>query len=93
MPLLNTRTAEPAPACVYLVCTRCTSSKHDQTPELIYSMAVVCKGKDSEMCSEVNHERFNTGSDTVIHSAQIKANLSLELPVLSATNYRDTAWH
>lgn len=24
------------------------------------------------MCSEVKHERFNTGSDTVIHSAQIK---------------------
>ena len=34
------------------------------------------------MCSEVNHERFDTGSDTVIHSAQIKTHLLLELPAV-----------
>lgn len=34
------------------------------------------------MCSEAIHERFNTESDTVIHSAQIKTHLSVELAVL-----------
>lgn len=42
------------------------------------------------MCSEVKRERFDTGSDTVIHSAQIKTHVSLELIVLSAKNYRNT---
>ncbi len=62
-----------------------------RTTRLIYSVAVVRKEKDCEVCSEVKHKRFETGSDTVIHSAQIKSHLSLELTVLSAKNYESTS--
>lgn len=77
---------------MYLVDTTCTSPKHDQTTEhhnLIYSVAVVREEEDCEMCSEVKHERFDTGSDTVIHSTQIKTHLSQELTVISAKDYRN----
>lgn len=58
---------------------------------LIYAVAVARKEKDCEICSEVKHIRFKTGSDTVIHSAQIKTCLSLELTLLSAKNYTNTS--
>lgn len=41
-------------------------------------MAVGRKEKHCEMCSEVKHKRFETGSDTVIHSAHINTHLSLK---------------
>ena len=61
------------------------------TTRLIYAVAVARKEKDCEICSEVKHLRFKTGSDTVIHSAQIKTCLSLELTLLSAKNYTNTS--
>lgn len=41
------------------------------------------------MCSEVYHERLDTGSDTVIHSVQIETHLLQRRPVVSARKYRN----
>lgn len=75
--------------CVRVSFTLHVRLPNTRTTRLIYSVAVV--RKDSEVCSEVKHKRFETGSDTVIHSAQIKSHLSLELTVLSAKNYKSTS--
>lgn len=41
------------------------------------------------MCSEVYHERLDTGSDTVIHSVQTETQFLQKLPIVSARKYRN----
>lgn len=61
----------------HVYASQTVTKQRSATADVLIQTNIFCgcckgKGKDCEMCSEVKHERFNTGSDTVIHSAQIK---------------------